>query len=95
MMADHGTNRYILYDKRRKKAKKSKKAVGSGTADYSPMYKTEQTKTAGQIRTNNTPLYHMMDNGGKAKLIPRKKIGGDCGCKGGSVNKFSGFLYNK
>ena len=90
MMADHGTNRYVLNKKRRTKTKSFAKP-GSGTNNYTPMYVTDQTKLAGQIRTNNTPLYHMMNEGGKASLIFRKNKKGGCMCKGGRM----GIVYKK
>ena len=95
MMADHGTNRYMLYKKRRAKQTTPAKGDASGTNKYTPMYKTTQIKNAGSIRDNNQTMYHMMGHGGPASLIPRKKSGGNCGCKGGSVSKSMGILYKK
>lgn len=89
MTADQGTNRYFLYKKRRSKPV-SNSREGTGTNNYTPMYVTEHTKLAGQIRDNNTPLYHMMNTGG---LINNKRSGGTCGCKGGSIAGSLGILY--
>jgi len=94
MTADHGTNRYMMNTKRRA----TPKPAGTGTNAYTPMYTNTQVKDMGSIRSNNLTTYHMLDNGGKTPLIPRKKAGGDCGCNGSKVSttigKSLGLLYH-